>query len=172
MIIYKDAASSDDILLSDMFDFYEVDGVLYEVDCAMEDVKNDEDEGKDEGEYEGEGEGEEEHDEPQKVNNVVFNFRLQPTSFDKASYGTHFRDYFRRIITSLKQSNASDEEITAFKKGASAHSKRILNSFDRWEFYTGESMDADGMVILLGYREDGTTPFLTYWKHGLTEQEL
>jgi hypothetical protein len=27
-------------------------------------------------------------------------------------------------------------------------------------------------VVLLSYREDGITPFLTYWKHGLEEMEV
>ncbi len=39
-------------------------------------------------------------------------------------------------------------------------------------FYTGESMDCDGMVITLNYREDGTTPYLSFWKDGLLEQKL
>jgi hypothetical protein len=27
-------------------------------------------------------------------------------------------------------------------------------------------------VILLNYREDGVTPFVTVWKHGLTEMKV
>ena len=34
-------------------------------------------------------------------------------------------------------------------------------NFKDYEFYTGESMNPDGMVVLLNYREDGTTPYLT-----------
>ena len=41
-----------------------------------------------------------------------------------------------------------------------------------YEFYTGESMNPDGAVCLLNYREDGTTPFITYFKDGLKEVKL
>lgn len=27
-------------------------------------------------------------------------------------------------------------------------------------------------LVLLNYREDGMTPYLTYWKHGLKEMKL
>jgi hypothetical protein len=27
-------------------------------------------------------------------------------------------------------------------------------------------------VILLNYREDGTTPYVTVWKHGLKEEKV
>lgn len=27
-------------------------------------------------------------------------------------------------------------------------------------------------VVLMNYREDGTTPFVTVWKHGLTEMKV
>lgn len=30
----------------------------------------------------------------------------------------------------------------------------------------------EGMVVLLNYREDGVTPYLTYFKDGLTEEKL
>jgi hypothetical protein len=104
----------------------------------------------------------------------------------------------KKVITSLKKRNTPGEEVSAFKKGAAAQSKRILDNFENWEFYIGESMDSDGMyvqlhlssitvhcanrenndnyfayrVVLLGYREDGITPFVMYWKHGLEEMEV
>ena len=37
---------------------------------------------------------------------------------------------------------------------------RVLGNFKDYEFYTGESMNPDGMIALLNYREDGSTPFL------------
>jgi hypothetical protein len=33
-------------------------------------------------------------------------------------------------------------------------------------------MDPDGMIILLNYREDGTTPYIIVWKHGLDEMKV
>lgn len=33
-------------------------------------------------------------------------------------------------------------------------------------------MDPDGMVALLNYREDGITPYFTFFKDGLKEEKL
>ncbi|KAJ5733269.1 Mss4-like protein [Penicillium manginii] len=81
-------------------------------------------------------------------------------------------DYARKVLMSLQTRNTPNEEVIIFKKGVQAHTRRILNNFNDWEFYTGESMDVDGMVVLLSCREDGITPFITYWKHGLEEMKV
>lgn len=66
------------------------------------------------------------------------------------------------------------ERVEAFEKGAQAFAKKIVANFKDYEFvshslarmspsaehvhqYTGESMNPDGMVALLNYREDGVT---------------
>jgi hypothetical protein len=64
------------------------------------------------------------------------------------------------------------EEVTAFEKGAAGYAKKIVANFKDYEFFTGESMNPDGMVVLLNYREDGVTPYVTVWKHGLTEMKV
>jgi hypothetical protein len=64
------------------------------------------------------------------------------------------------------------ERVEAFEKGAQAFAKKIVANFKDYEFYTGESMDPDGMVVLLNYREDGTTPYLIFWKDGIKETKI
>ena len=54
----------------------------------------------------------------------------------------------------------------------SGYAKKIVASFKDWEFYTGESMDPDGMIVLLNYRDDGITPYVVVWKHGLSEMKV
>ncbi|XP_036347366.1 translationally-controlled tumor protein homolog [Rhagoletis pomonella] len=51
--------------------------------------------------------------------------------------------------------------------------KEILGRFKDLQFYTGESMNCDGMVAMCEYREiDGTsTPVLMFFKHGLDEEK-
>lgn len=39
------------------------------------------------------------------------------------------------------------------------------------QFFTGESMNAEGMVGLLDFREDGITPFMIFFKDGLEEEK-
>jgi hypothetical protein len=66
----------------------------------------------------------------------------------------------KKVKESMKEKGASDEEVKEFETGASTFAKKVVGSFKDWEFFTGESMDPDGMVVLLNYREDGTTPYV------------
>jgi len=78
----------------------------------------------------------------------------------------------KKVKEALKEKGASEEEVKEFESGAQAFAKKIINNFKDYEFLIGESMDPDGMVILLNYREDGVTPFVTVWKHGLKEEKV
>jgi hypothetical protein len=51
----------------------------------------------------------------------------------------------KKVLAHLKAKNAPESDIEAFKKGAATFSKKVLSTFKDWEFYTGESMDVDGM---------------------------
>jgi len=169
MIIYKDLITGDEII-SDSYDMKEVDGVVYEVDCAMITVGAVQ---VDTGANASAEEAEEGADDAeQKVNNVVNSFRLNSTSFDKKSYLSHLKGYMKTVKEKLKEKGAPEEEITAFEKGAQTYAKKIVGGFKDYDFYIGESMDPDGMVVLMNYREDGVTPFITVWKHGLTEMKV
>ncbi|GAB7341754.1 hypothetical protein MBLNU457_g0087t1 [Dothideomycetes sp. NU457] len=169
MIIYKDIITGDE-LLSDSYDLKEIEGVAYEADCRKITIGNDNidiganpsaeeaDEGLEEGQT--------------QVIDVVHSFRLQETSFDKKSYLGHLKGYMKKVKEAMKEKGASDEDVATFEKGASTFAKKIVGNFKDYEFFIGESMDPDGMVVLLNYREDGVTPFVTIWKHGLTEMKV
>ena len=104
------------------------------------------------------------------VNNIVHTFRLQQTAFDKKSFLTYIKGYMKQIKAKLQESNP--DEVAVFEKGAQAYVKKVIGSFKDWEFFTGESMDPDGMLVLLNYREDGTTPYVALWKHGLKAEKI
>jgi len=169
MIIFKDAITDDEII-SDSYDIKEVDGVAYEVDCAMiVEGAVEIDIGANASAEEAE-EGVE--DTAVKVNNVVHSFRLQSTSFDKKSYLTYLKGYMKAVKKHLQDSGKSEAEVKDFETKAQGFAKKIVANFKDYEFYTGESMNPDGMVVLLNYREDGTTPYVIVWKHGLTEMKV
>ncbi|KAL2109834.1 hypothetical protein VUR80DRAFT_1918 [Thermomyces stellatus] len=170
MIIYKDIITDDEIL-SDSYDLKEVGGVVYEADCAMiNEGAVDVDIGANASAEEPD-EGVE--DQVQKVNNIVYSFRLQPTSFDKKSYLAYLKGYMKAVKAKLQEKGAPEEEVKAFEAGAQKFVKEtILPNFKDYEFYIGESMNPDGMVILLNYRDDGVTPYVTIWKHGCTEMKV
>lgn len=167
MIIFTDIFSKDE-LLSDAYDVKLVDGVIYEADCAM--IKEggvDVDIGANPSAEDGE---EELENSAQLVNNVVSSFRLQQTAFDKKSFLTYLKDYMKRTEAYLKENDP--DAVETFKKGAAAYAKKVVGSFKDWEFFTGESMDPDGMVVLMNYREDGVTPYVAVWKHGIKEEKI
>lgn len=156
-------------MVSDAYDIKEVDGAVFEVDSQLIQVKSGADvdiganpsaEEQDEGVEDG----------AISINNVVYSFRLQETSFDKKSYMTYIKGYMKKVKAYLSEKNP--EAVEAFEKGATAYVKKVIANFKDYEFFTGESMDPDGMVVLLNYREDGVTPYLIFWKHGLKEEKL
>lgn len=104
-----------------------------------------------------------------QVNDVVDSFRLEQTSFDKKSYLTYIKGYMKAVKAKLEESNPS--RVTIFEKGAQTYVKKILENFGDYEFYTGDSMDPEAMVVPMGYRENGTTPYLIYWKDGVRAEK-
>ncbi|KAH9951590.1 translationally controlled tumor-associated [Amylocystis lapponica] len=167
MLLYTDIIS-DDEMFSDAFPVKLVDDIVYEVDCQMITVKagdvdiganpsaEDQDESLEEG--------------ASQVNNVVYSFRLQSTSFDKKSFLTYLKGYMKTVKTALQEKNP--DRVDAFEKGAQAFAKKLVANFKDYEFYTGESMNPDGMIALLNYREDGITPYFIFWKDGVKEVKL
>jgi hypothetical protein len=51
----------------------------------------------------------------------------------------------KKVKEALKEKGSSEEEITAFEKGAQGFAKKIVTNFKDYDFYVGESMDPDGM---------------------------
>jgi len=168
MLLYADIITEDE-MFSDAFPIKEVGDVVFEVDCTLVTVKSGADidiganpsaEEQDEALEEG----------AQQVNNIVHSFRLQSTSFDKKSYLTYLKGYMKAVKATLQEKNP--DRVDAFEKGAAVFAKKVIGNFKDYEFFTGESMNPDGMVALLNYREDGITPYLTFWKDGLKSIKL
>jgi len=165
MLLYSDILT-DDEMFSDAFPMKLVDDIVYEVNCQVITVKAGAD--VDIGGNPSAEENEEALEEgATQINNVVHSFRLQLTSFDKKSYLTYLKAYMKAVKAKL-----NPDRLEAFEKGAQGYAKKIVANFKDFEFYTGESMNPDGMVALLNYRSDGVTPYVTFWKDGLKEIKL
>ena len=102
-----------------------------------------------------------------QVNEFVDAFHLESTAFDKKSYTTYIKEYMKRLKTHLQEKNPS--RVDPFMKGAQEFVKKVLANFDDYEFYTGESCDPEAMAVIMGYTEDGSTPYIYLFKDGLTE---
>lgn len=88
-----------------------------------------------------------------------------PGPADKKQYMAHLKDYMKAVKAKLAETNP--ERVPIFEKGAASMAKKILGNLKDYDFYTGESMDPNGMVLLVNYREDGVTPYFIVWKDGV-----
>lgn len=105
---------------------------------------------------------------------VVLNNRLQECfAFgDKKSFTLYLKDYMKKLIAKLEVS--APDQVDIFKTNMNKQMKEILGRFKELQFFTGESMDCDGMVAMCEYRDiDGQqVPVLMFFKHGLEEEKL
>jgi hypothetical protein len=172
MKIYKDIFTGDE-MFSDTYKIKLIDDVLYEVygklitrksgDVAIAGFNpsaEEADEGTDEAVESGV--------------DVVLNHRLQETfAFgDKKSYTLYLKDYMKKLVAKLEEK--SPDQVEVFKTNMNKVMKDILGRFKELQFFTGTSMDIDGIVGLMEYREiDGdSVPVLMFFKHGLEEEKF
>ncbi|KAM0733335.1 Translationally-controlled tumor protein-like protein [Formica fusca] len=172
MRIYKDLFTGDE-MFSDTYKMKLVDDVLYEVYGKLISRKSGEvniagfnpsaeevDEGTDEMVESGV--------------DIVLNHRLQESfAFgDKKSYTLYLKDYMKKLVARLEEK--SPDQLEVFKTNMNKVMKDILGRFKELQFFTGVSMDIDGIVGLMEYREiDGeSVPVLMFFKHGLEEEKF
>ncbi|XP_073436382.1 translationally-controlled tumor protein [Dendrobates tinctorius] len=166
MIIYKDILTGDE-MFSDIYVVKESpDGLCLEVDGKMVTRT----EGQIDDALIGGNASAECQDEGSQTStirgvDIVLNHKLQETGFTKESYKQHIKDYMKAIKGKLEESNPN--RVKPFMTCAGGKIKEILGNFKNYQFFTGETMNPDGMVALLDFREDGVTPFLTFFKDGL-----
>ncbi|KAF5363247.1 hypothetical protein D9756_000424 [Leucocoprinus leucothites] len=152
MQLFSDILTNDE-MFTDAYKITLVDDIAYEVDCATITVKEgDVDIGANPS---AEEQTEALEDGAKTVINLVHVSGFETTQFDKKSYLTYLKGYMKTIKEKLEKENP--ERVAAFEKGAQAFAKKIISNFKDYEFYTGKSMDPDGMIALLNYREDGVT---------------
>lgn len=170
MLVYKDIVSNDE-LFSDSYPIKLVDDLIYEVEGKVISASNDIDEALIGGNKAVEAGEEDEGVDSSVVTgiNVVLTHKLIETSFDKSSFKGWLKEYMKALVGKLEE--RKPERVAAFKAGMQKWAVGVLGKFDEWRFYIGESMNAEGMVILQGYREDQTTPFFVFFKDGVDEEK-
>jgi len=169
MKIYKDILSGDE-LFSDTYKMKLVDEVMYEVygkllTRKLGDVQID-------GANPSAEEADEATDEAVESGvDIVLNHRLVETSFDKKSYMAYLKDYMKKVVDNLTENKP--DQVDVFKTNINKVMKELLGRFKDLQFFTGESMDPDGMVVIIEYKDvDGNNiPVLYAFKHGLEEEK-
>jgi len=172
MKIFKDVFTGDE-LFSDTYPMKLVDNCMYEVYGKHITRK------EDDIQLAGSNASAEEADEGTDSNAVsgvdlVLNHRLVETGFgSKKDYTIYLKDYMKKVIKHLED-NDRTAEVDEFKKNINGVMKELLGKFKDLQFYTGESMEADAMILIMDYREyEGEErPVIMAFKHGLDEEKV
>ncbi|XP_037945451.1 translationally-controlled tumor protein homolog [Teleopsis dalmanni] len=171
MKIYKDIITGDE-MFADTYKMKLVDEVIYEVYGRLV--------SRTEGDIQIEGfnPSAEEADEGTDSNvqtgvDVILNHRLQECfAFgDKKSFTLYLKDYMKKVLAKLEE--RAPDQVDVFKTNMNKVVKEIMGRFKDLQFFTGESMDCDGMVAMCEYREINgeSVPVLMFFKHGLDEEK-
>ncbi|XP_072370419.1 translationally-controlled tumor protein homolog [Scyliorhinus torazame] len=96
---------------------------------------------------------------------IILNHNLKEVSFAKNTYRSYIKEYMKDLKKRIEKQNP--EGVKTFTDNAQAVISDILTNFVNYQFFLGESMNHDGMVGLLNYREDGITPYMVFFKDGL-----
>jgi len=170
MKIFKDVFNGDEYA-SDSFILTVVDDVIYEIETKQ--VSRSKvgsfDIGSNPSAEEGGDEGADGDTDTVTVNNLVDAHKLVQTSYDKKSYLGHIKAYMKRLSEHIKEKDAA--RVATFQAKAQEFVKKVVAKFDDYEFYTGESMDPEAMVVLKYYKEDGIIPYFAFWKDGVREEK-
>ncbi|GAB0087824.1 Translationally-controlled tumor protein homolog [Sergentomyia squamirostris] len=172
MRIYKDIITGDE-MFSDTYKFKLVDEVMYEVTGKL--IQRKQGDVQIDGFNPSAEEADEGTDEAVESGvDVVLNHRLcESYAFgDKKSYTAYLKDYMKKLIEKLQEKHP--DQVDTFKNNINKVMKDILGRFKELQFFTGESMDCDGMVAMMEYREINgeSVPILMFFKHGLEEEKF
>jgi len=167
MIIYEDVFTGNEVF-SDAYpcklidDFvWEANGMTITIDNSIDDAAIGGNASAEDGDDGGADDAKE------TAINLVYAFKLKPYDIDKKQYTKYIKEYGKKLVEKLKAGGASDEEIEAFKAKMAKKCGEIVKNFKDYDVYINEDYNEDGMLPLLNYREDGTTPYFTYFAAGV-----
>lgn len=115
-----------------------------------------------------EGEGGVE-DAAETVIDIINAFHLSETSLTKKDFTTYIKGYLKRVVDYLQEHNPS--RVEAFKTESAALVKKILGSFDDFQFFMSESNDFEASLVYAYYKDEETAPRFIYLKDGLKEEK-
>ena len=61
---------------------------------------------------------------------------------------TSWTGYLKKVVEKWKEANKTEDEIKGYQSGIQSYfTKKLAPNFNDLDFYTGESMDPDGMYV-------------------------
>ncbi|KAL7677530.1 hypothetical protein ACOME3_003767 [Neoechinorhynchus agilis] len=165
MKVFKDIIS-DDELFSDSYPIQEKNGFFYEVTGKFTTRTMDIDDSMIGGNASAEGGGDEGLESTSESGiNIVLNHKLVEVNYDKNQFVAWLKTYSKAIVTKI----ADQAEADKFKTAMNVWAKDVVKKLKDYSFYTGESLNAEGMIIPVSYSDDGLTVTMTFIKPGLKE---
>jgi len=108
----------------------------------------------------------------EKVIDIVDAHKLQEVPpMPKKEYMALVKTFMKKVAKKMEEDGKSEEEIGNFKKNAVEAVGDITKRYKDYQFFVGESLNPDALPILCNFREDGTTPYFTYFMDGLIEEK-
>jgi hypothetical protein len=169
MLLYEDVFSGDE-LFTDTYPMKLVDDCLFEV--TGKHISRTQDDIQLAGSNASAEEADEGTDAASESGiDIVLNHRLVETGFgSKKDYTVYLKDYMKKVVKYLEENDMKDQ-VASFKANISKVMKELLGKFKDLQFFQGESMDADAMIMVVEYRDvkGEERPILMAFKHGLRE---
>ncbi|KAM9709163.1 translationally-controlled tumor protein homolog [Menidia menidia] len=101
---------------------------------------------------------------------IVLNHKLQEVpSLDKKAFLAYAKEYLKTVKAKLEESKP--DRVDSFMKEAQVAVKELLPKLKDYQFFIGESLNGDGAMGMLNFREDGVTPYMLFFKDGLEEEK-
>jgi len=174
MIIYKDVFTGDEMFSDSFPNIKLIDDLYYEIIASQKTEVTAISDDMIGGNKSAEGADEDEGADPSAVSglNIVINHKLKPTTFNRESYQTYIKDYVKRLKAKLEENDP--DRVPAFTASVQPFIKSVLNkkNFKKYEFYTGESENPEGLVILVHWGEDENTPTFLFLKDGIIAEKF
>jgi len=173
MYLYIDL-KNDRELTSDAYPCKKVDNAFLEVEGKSITINNDIDDSLIGGNASAEDGGDDACDSNSVTAvDIVHTFKLVPANMEKKDYLDHLKKYIKFLSDKKKAAGVAGDELTAYQKVLQEKFKQIKAGFDKQEFepYINDDYDQSGMMPLLNYREDGVTPYLTFFLDGMRAEK-
>jgi hypothetical protein len=147
MLLYEDVFSGDE-LFTDTYPMKLVDDCLWEV--TGKHISRTQDDIQLAGSNASAEEADEGTDSASESGvDVILNHRLVETGFSsKKDYTIYLKDYMKKVVKYLEENDKKDQ-VDSFKANISKVMKELLGKFKDLQFFQGESMDADAMIMVL-----------------------
>lgn len=104
---------------------------------------------------------------------LVKSHKLQEIKFrNKEHFIEKMNKYIKRLVITLRN-NGRTSEVKEFKANIKKFFRGLKGKFDSIQFFTGETMDSEAMIIMLEIKKHHgrETPCFMVIKHGLLEED-